>query len=535
MRARLHSLSVTLGLLAAVLLPQTGGAQGLSADTRRKIGLFLDSIARKEVSIGSITIDSAVRKGNTLQLFAGVNCSYIPFREENVAEIYKGIRALLPAGYARCDVQLRTGGRSIEELIPHALRTKKENEARTFRLHTEVPLVTNVSKPYTPSNGLQRRHIALWQSHGYYFESGMNRWEWQRARLFQTVEDLYTQSYVLPFLVPMLENAGANVLLPRERDCQAAEVVTDNDGCLNASSTYSETNAGKAWITGKGKGFAHRRTQYADFENPFEEGTYRAVETIRNGRESLAEWTPCIPQSGQYAVYVAYRTVKNSTTDALYTVHHRGATTQFKVNQRMGGGTWIYLGTFHFAAGKNDTGKVTLSNRSTKAGQVVTADAVKIGGGMGNIVRGIPEEARGNACAGQSSGKQSSANRPSAGEPSACHDGYQASGYPRFCEAARYWLQWAGMPDKVYSESHGANDYTDDYKSRGAWVNHLAGGSEANPSEKGLNIPIDMAFAFHTDAGTTLNDSIIGTLGIFQTASYNGVFANEPPATCRAT
>jgi len=72
----------------------------------------------------------------------------------------------------------------------------------------------------------------LWQSHGFYYEPKLTRWEWQRARIFQTVEDLYTQSYVLPFLVPMLENAGANVLMPRERDSQIAEVIVDNDGCL---------------------------------------------------------------------------------------------------------------------------------------------------------------------------------------------------------------------------------------------------------------------------------------------------------------
>ena len=40
----------------------------------------------------------------------------------------------------------------------------------------------------------------------------------------------------------------------------------------------------------------------------------------------------------------------------------------------------------------------------------------------------------------------------------------------------------------------------------------LPGGSAANPTERGLNIPVDMAFAFHSDAGTTLNDSIIVTL-----------------------
>ena len=46
------------------------------------------------------------------------------------------------------------------------------------------------------------------------------------------------------------------------------------------------------------------------------------------------------------------------------------------------------------------------------------------------------------------------------------------------------------------------------------------------PTEKGLNIPIDMAFAFHSDAGTTYGDTIIGTLGIFQTSAYDGIYAN---------
>lgn len=98
----------------------------------------------------------------------------------------------------------------------------------------------------------------------FYYEPKLNRWEWQRARCLQTVEDLYTQSFVLPYLVPMLENAGANVLLPRERDCQTAEIIIDNDGCLNTGSTYAERTADKVWQQGTGKGFAHLRPQYID-------------------------------------------------------------------------------------------------------------------------------------------------------------------------------------------------------------------------------------------------------------------------------
>lgn len=488
MNVRRHFL---LSLLAASLFPHTGGAQELPTDVRQGIGRFLDAAARKEISVGRISIDSVAVEGNTLQLFANMNCAYIPFREDNVAEIYQGVSALLPAEFAKYKLQIRTNKHSIEELVPQALRSKKDKKAKTFNPTVSKPLVTDVSAPYTPTNGLQNRHIALWQSHGRYYEPKLDRWEWQRARIFQTVEDLYTQSYVLPFLVPMLENAGANVLLPRERDCQTAEVVVDNDGCLTGRSIYTEKPGDKLWSQGEGKGFAHLRPRYTDFENPFKEGTYRAIETIKKGNASTAEWIPEIPSAGQYAVYVSYQTLPNSTDDALYTVYHKGGATQFRVNQQMGGGTWIYLGTFGFNAGRSNECKVVLSNLSSKAGRVVTADAVKIGGGMGNIAR---------------------------------HE--QLSGYPRFCEAARYWLQWAGIPDSVYSESNGKNEYTDDYKCRGIWVNYLAGGSAVNPAEKGLNIPVNMAFAFHTDAGTTLNDSIIGTLGIYYTNAYNEEFAN---------
>lgn len=518
MKSLQHSL---FALFIAGLLPQAATAQNLSPEILSGIGSLLTTTARQEIAVGKISIDSVATNGNTLTLFANVNCSYIPFREDNVAAIYQKVRTLLPPEFAAYQLKIRTDNRNIEELIPLALRSKRDKKALTFSNKVEKPLITPLSRPYTPVNGLQNRHLAVWQSHGFYYEAKLTRWEWQRARIFQTVEDLYTQSYVLPFLVPMLENAGATVLLPRERDIQTAEVIIDNDGCLNNRSLYTEQTGDKPWSSGQEPGFAQLRTQYIDFENPFREGSYRQTTSIKKGAESFAEWTPEIPRPGQYAVYVSYKTVANSTDDALYTVYHKGGTSQFKVNQQMGGGTWIYLGTFGFDTGRNNACRVVLSNKSAKEGRIITADAVKIGGGYGNIARRISSEGV------TENAKSSDAVTTTATRPMPQVDyPYEVSGYPRFCEAARYWMQWAGIPDSVYSESHGKNDYTDDYKSRGIWVNYLAGGSAVNPQADGLRIPVDMAFAFHTDAGTTMNDSIIGTLGIFQTSAYDGVFSN---------
>ena len=425
---------------------------------------------------GDPRADSVRVKGKTMTVFCNDNAAYLSFREENVQRIYDALREQLPSEYQKYKIQLWADGRPIEQHVPAYYRTGKDKALR-WAPRVDVPLRKCADRPYGIRAGMQDRHIAIWQSHGWYYEQKLDRWEWQRGRLLQTVEDLYTQSYVLPFLVPMLENAGANVLLPRERDVNRQEYILDNDG---GAGEYAETVGQKPWHTGDGAGFAHRQDVYRDFQNPFLDGTFRQAETLTKGAASVAEWKSVIRNRGEYAVYVSYRTVRKSTRDALYTVHHAGGETHFRINQQMAGGTWVYLGTFLFAEGQ--TARVTLSNQSGKAGQIVTADAVKIGGGMGNIER-----------AGL------------------------LSGYPRFTEGARYWLQWAGAPDSVYSMRHGEDDYTDDYVSRPRWVNWMAGGSAALPKRKGLNVPIDLSLAFHSDAGVTRDDGIIGTLLIHKT------------------
>ncbi len=61
---------------------------------------------------------------------------------------------------------------------------------------------------------LSSRNIALWPSHGLYYNTGRDEWIWQRATLWTTVEDLYSQEY-MRLLRPMLENAGATTFMPR--------------------------------------------------------------------------------------------------------------------------------------------------------------------------------------------------------------------------------------------------------------------------------------------------------------------------------
>lgn len=492
--------------LLVLTLSTTLSAASISSATRTRIGRTLSRIVSREVSGGyqkaepiTVRVQAVKASRRTVRIYATIGLSYYPFRVENTAAMRDSVRALLPAEYRKAQIELYTDNREVGELIPMACRdagqTRRLIEKRRlipFTNRSVRPLVTPLSAAYTVTGGLAGRHIALWQSHGRYFDQTRDCWRWQRSTLWQTCEDLYTQSYVLPYLVPMLENAGACVVLPRERDVQLHEVLADND----ARDEYAEQGA---WEEG-GTGFAHLRQVYLTGENPFRDGTTRRIRSVTHRPSGEAAWRATIPERGEYAVYVSYESTPESVDDAHYTVHHLGGETEFAVNQTMGGGTWIYLGRFTFAAGEQTL--VTLTNRSRRAGRLVSADAVKLGGGFGNVARTPIDSLR-------------HADREYIAE---------TSGYPRFCEGARYWLQWAGFPEGVYTPKHDRDDYKDDYMSRAHWVNAVMGGSERLPDSTGLHIPLDLALAFHSDAGVRDGDGIVGTLGIFYTREQGGKF-----------
>jgi len=107
------------------------------------------------------------------------------------------------------------------------------------------PWVENVSRPFDIRRGLEGRHLSVWSSHGRYYDQDKGRWKWQRPELFCTTEDLFTQTIVIPYLIPMLENAGAIVFTPRERDWQRNECIVDND--ISRSPHYLEVNMKGTW------------------------------------------------------------------------------------------------------------------------------------------------------------------------------------------------------------------------------------------------------------------------------------------------
>ncbi|MDD5583376.1 MAG: fibronectin type III domain-containing protein [Candidatus Marinimicrobia bacterium] len=440
---------------------------------------------RQITKVDSVWYD---KDAQIMKIYLNDYFSYIPYRQESVEKIYEALKDQLGRRYRGWDVTLYTLGTPISELIPNIYRDSEEVDLarRAKMVRRPESLVQNLSKPIQPKDGLYGNVIALWHSHGWYYNLEKDRWEWERPRLFETVEDKLPLSFMLPYVIPMLENAGATVFVARERDTQIHEVIIDNDS--NDSLSYLEKGM---WETSSTPGFAIGNPPYGNNINPFRLGTIRRREADTTATAKI-QWIPDIPEPGRYAVYVSYEHHPGNVTDAHYTVYHKGGKTDFAVNQTIGGRTWIFLDYFDFNAGQNpEKGSIVLTNETKSQGLIVTADAVKFGGGMGDVARNG-----------------------------------RTSGHPRWLEASRYYLQFAGMPDTLVYHFHDDTlDYNDDYKCRGEWANYLKGapyGPNENREVQGLGIPVDLSFAFHTDAGIRRDRRSVGTLSIYSLYDQQG-------------
>lgn len=407
------------------------------------------------------------------------------FREQQISEIDSTALAYF-SNYLKDvqEVDIRIRGNKLSYLVPNAYR--KAIAVDSTRLQKmQWPDDRRVVRKLNGtedviSNGLKGRNLAMWHSHGWYYEQDDDRWKFQRARLFQTVEDLFPTRYVLNYLVPMLENAGAQVWLPRERGLHTTEIIVDDQDFY----TYSGSVAPEVID----EGFALGDTLIYGNTNPFELGTSIKIDPAIHGNIAVV-FNMIMPEKGRHPLYIAYPKLEGASTEVLVEVTTDGFTQKYLLDQSRAFKTWVHLDDLFLQ--ENQTVSVKLSTDSMNT-NVWGWDALRLGAGVGKVVRG-----------GRTSGR------------------------PMYVEGSRYWLQYAGFPDSlVYDFRVEDRDYTDDYVSRGEWVNFLMGGptgANENRSIPGLNVPIDLSLAFHTDAGT----DTAGTIGTLLIYSTNGADVDE--------
>ena len=140
--------------------------------------------------------------GNNVSVYTNAPLSHVHWTPASLRDIKRRVSRWV-LGHSNGDVTIYSGQTDIESLLTDCgiygvkdiRRTEYEGVGR------EGPDLTE-------------RNIVLWPSHGLYFNKSREEWIWQRATLWTTVEDLYSQEYVR-LIRQMLENAGATVYMPR--------------------------------------------------------------------------------------------------------------------------------------------------------------------------------------------------------------------------------------------------------------------------------------------------------------------------------
>ena len=143
------------------------------------------------------------------------------------------------------------------------------------------------------------------------------------------VEDFNNAEAVNQYLLPYLQNAGADAWTVRERDMNTQMLIVD-DGNAGFSTQG-------AWANNSG-GY---------------NGTYRSATTVNATANATATWTFTPLVTATYAVYVHFPNAAiTRTVDAHFFVDHAGAITPITITQARDGNNWRFIGNYPFYGGQ---------------------------------------------------------------------------------------------------------------------------------------------------------------------------------------
>ena len=224
-RFHIHSLYIFFTLLLFSVKVLAVDTQVL-ADSLQARYVPFSSVWSPQVKVKQVRVNGSSVTVRTNGVLGG-----IVFSPSDLVALRKQV-SLWVLGHPRGKVSIYSNKYELGELLPDRLQKRK----------SKYPHYAAPTKEENPVRGaLADRRIALWASHGTYYNHTREGWIWQRATLWNTVEDLYSTEYAR-LVVTMLENAGATVLQPRPslNDPQAWE--------LGASGLPRWTEGARYWL-----------------------------------------------------------------------------------------------------------------------------------------------------------------------------------------------------------------------------------------------------------------------------------------------
>ncbi len=316
--------------------------------------------------------------------------------------------------------------------------------------------------------------VTVYASAGHGWTAGDSSWFLQRPVLLEMAED-YGNIDQLNYFVHYAFNAGATVVPLRPVGWQQIEIVLDND---DPGVTFMGS-----WTNGSSTKY------YENGETP--SGVIYKWIAASTTETATACYTPDITVTDFYPVY-CFTVAGTNRTLQTYRVGHSGGMSEIAIDHREVGNGWIWLGNYYLEAGGDNY--VEITNESPETGAII-ADAIRWGGGFGDIVRPGPG---------------------------------RISGYPRDEEAQRYWAHSELGNNAVGFDSDiwdipGYGDQSDNVRTGGKWAREMnqvpAGGVQV---ERWKRVHLE----FHTNASGGVARGQICLITDLGATTYQEEYAN---------
>ncbi len=323
------------------------------------------------------------------------------------------------------------------------------------KLGTAGVLGPSMNARRQPAGALSNIIIYCSAGHGFHAETNLSAWYVGRGLTNGVVEDMGNVDQ-LNFFVQYCFNAGATIVPFRPVGYQTNEFVIDND---DAQAVFSGT-----WAT----------SSSTIFFGTAGDVPYRYAYINTNSETATARYRPNLSAAGYYPVY-GWTRCGSDRVRQLYRIHHSGGDSEVRVHHRRVGLGWVWLGNYYFEKGTN--AYVDISNYApgyTSGSDVVIADAIRFGNGMGDVSRG-----------------------------------FGVSGQPRELECARYWIQRGlgqGMDAGIY-DLGGYDDESDNVGAPRRMTEEMNRESDGGFWDR-------LYLGFHSNAGGTTPR---GAMGLYDT------------------
>gem|GEM_PF-4168891 len=350
-RKRTWILPLVAALSTIVLRPQSANADSIFTETIKKMTSRLqDTVEAKLVQL----------EVHQKQLILGLELSPktplddLPPEIENTLEKVAGLAAALRPEIDNIMLLVRHPGGQLKPppRVISRSKTKPPKQAKS------ILAIGN----YPHGQSLRDRTIAISPGHGWIYNSNTQNFRTQRGRIFWNncgdcrgiVEDFETHEIVVNHLIPLLEGAGAKVILVRERSLEKTGTILD------------ENSSGFTAVKGQ-------------FSNGSSAGGHDNNYRVSTDADATAQWRFVSPKDGDSLLSIWFVAGSNRYTNLPLTVQTPGFTHSFFIDQTTHGRRWSPIHTFGLNQGDEILVTVSAPAGGNKA---LIADAFRFGAGQ---------------------------------------------------------------------------------------------------------------------------------------------------------